>query len=131
MSYNDLQCRSRRNTVRKRYYSITAYYSDITALHHITEHYSILVAPAVRIQNILTTVTVYDFCYFRYFQLSFYPPPHPPPPKHFRFARISGVDHMTVGGAIAPRCPPPPRGDANDETTYIKNIQQSKLWIET
>ena len=55
--------------------------SDITALQHITEYYSISVAPAVRIQNILTTVTVYDFCYFRYFQLSFYPPPHPLPLK--------------------------------------------------
>ena len=77
---------------------IKAYYSDITALQHITEHYSISVAPAVRIQNILTTATVYDFCYFRYFQLSFYPPPL----KDFRFARISGVDFMTVEGAIAP-----------------------------
>ena len=90
--------------------------SDITALQHITailqhitEHYSILVAPAVRIQNILTTVTVYDFCYFRYFQLSFNSPPHSPPPKHFRFARISGVDHMTVGGGqLPPVAPPPP-----------------------
>ena len=98
--YYDLQCWSRRNAVRKRYYSITAYYI-------CTEYYSISVAPAVRIQNILTTVTVYDFCYFLYFQLSFYPPSHPSPPKDFGFAHISGVDLMTVGGGQLPPVAPP------------------------
>ena len=67
-------------SILQRYYSITAYYSDITALQLITEYYSSSVAPAVRYQNILTIVTISDFCYFRYFQLSFYPPPHPQPP---------------------------------------------------
>ena len=98
------------NAVRKPYYSITAYYSDITALQHITKYYSNSVAPAVRIQNILTTVTIYDFCYFRYFQLSFYLPPHPLPLKTSDLHE-SRVNIMTVGGGgrgNCPQLPPPP-----------------------
>ena len=37
-----------------------------------------------------------------------------PPPKDFGFARISGVDLMTVGrGGNCPQLPPPLRGGAN------------------
>ena len=104
--YNELQCRSRRNAVRKRYYSITAYYI-------CTEYYSSSVAPAMRIKNILTTVTVYDFCYFRYFQLSFYPPPHPPLPLKTSDLHVSQGSTLwrLGGGGLCPQLPP--RGDAN------------------
>ena len=54
-----------------------------------------------------------------------YPSP-PPPSKNFGFARISGVDLMTVGGGG--NCPQlPPRGDANATDNTVLNTAAQLL----